>query len=226
MNTDFPRILTLLRKERGISQKQAASELGISQALLSHYEKGIRECGLDFVVRTANFYEVSCDYLLGRSPERTGATLSIQDFPETAGKEPEEQPNLMTNLNKRLIGNSMQIIFDLLQQIDHKRLTAAVSNQMMLSVYLMFRMLYGINPKNDTNLFTVPQNQLQSMTFSKMLQMEGQIIALLENNENKKENRIDREALAISSESLQKEYPLFTSSLLNLIKQTELVLKP
>lgn len=72
MNTDFPRILTLLRKERGISQKQAAAELGISQALLSHYEKGIRECGLDFVVRTADFYGVSCDYLLGRSPERTG----------------------------------------------------------------------------------------------------------------------------------------------------------
>ena len=48
MNADFPRILTLLRKEKGISQKTAASHLGISQALLSHYEKGIRECGLDF----------------------------------------------------------------------------------------------------------------------------------------------------------------------------------
>ena len=46
MNADFPRILTLLRKEKGISQKTAAGDLGISQALLSHYEKGIRECGL------------------------------------------------------------------------------------------------------------------------------------------------------------------------------------
>lgn len=64
-NTDFPRVLTLLRKERNISQKQAAAELGISQALLSHYEKGIRECGLDFLIRCANFYGVSCDYLLG-----------------------------------------------------------------------------------------------------------------------------------------------------------------
>lgn len=226
MNTDFPRILTLLRKERGISQKQAAGELGISQALLSHYEKGIRECGLDFVVRTANFYEVSCDYLLGRSPERTGATLSIQDLPEANEKETDIQANLLTNLNKRLIGNSMQIIFDLLQRIDNKRLTIAASNQLMLSAYLLFRMLYGINPKNDSNLFTVPQNQLQAMAFSKMLEMEAQVIALLENNENKKENRIDRESFAISSESLQSNYPLFTSSLLNLIKQTELVLKP
>ena len=41
MNADFPRILTLLRKEKGISQKQAAQELNVSQALLSHYEKGI-----------------------------------------------------------------------------------------------------------------------------------------------------------------------------------------
>lgn len=65
MNTAFPRILTLLRKERGVSQKQVSTDLQVSQALLSHYEKGIRECGLDFVVRAADYYGVSCDYLLG-----------------------------------------------------------------------------------------------------------------------------------------------------------------
>lgn len=42
MNSHFPRIITLLRKERGLSQKSAAEQLGVSQALLSHYEKGIR----------------------------------------------------------------------------------------------------------------------------------------------------------------------------------------
>ncbi len=41
MNNDFPRIVTLLRKERGLSQKQAALELGISQALLSHYVNAV-----------------------------------------------------------------------------------------------------------------------------------------------------------------------------------------
>ena len=35
MNADFHRILTLLRKEKGVSQKQVAASLGISQALLS-----------------------------------------------------------------------------------------------------------------------------------------------------------------------------------------------
>lgn len=51
VNDAFPRIITLLRKERGLSQKKAAEELQVSQALLSHYEKGIRECGLEFVVK-------------------------------------------------------------------------------------------------------------------------------------------------------------------------------
>ena len=55
---EFNRIIKLLRKERGITQKQAAEDLGVSQALLSHYEKGIRECGLDFVVRVADYYNV------------------------------------------------------------------------------------------------------------------------------------------------------------------------
>ena len=36
----FPRTLSLLRKERGISQRSAAEALHVSQALLSHYENG------------------------------------------------------------------------------------------------------------------------------------------------------------------------------------------
>ncbi|MEG2037688.1 MAG: helix-turn-helix transcriptional regulator, partial [Ruthenibacterium sp.] len=81
MTTDFNRIITLLRKEKGVTQKQAAEELDVSQALLSHYEKGIRECGLDFVVRVADYYNVSCDYLLGRSADRSGLTLSVEEIP-------------------------------------------------------------------------------------------------------------------------------------------------
>ena len=85
MNTDFPRIITLLRKERNISQKQAATDLGVSQALLSHYEKGIRECGLDFLVKTADYYNVSCDYLLGRCAEPMGK--AAKEAPAASGED-------------------------------------------------------------------------------------------------------------------------------------------
>ena len=83
---EFNRIIKLLRKERGITQKQAAEDLGVSQALLSHYEKGIRECGLDFVVRVADYYNVSCDYLLGRSADRTRPSpFRSEDIPSPEG---------------------------------------------------------------------------------------------------------------------------------------------
>ena len=42
MSSDFSRIITLLRKEKGVTQRKAAEDLGVSQALLSPYEKGIR----------------------------------------------------------------------------------------------------------------------------------------------------------------------------------------
>lgn len=62
MVKDFSRTLSLLRQEKKISQRKAAGELGVSQALLSHYENGIREPGLSFVVRAADYYGVSCAY--------------------------------------------------------------------------------------------------------------------------------------------------------------------
>lgn len=72
LEKSFSVTLTELRKEKRLTQKEAAAKLGISQALLSHYEKGIRECSREFLIKAADFYGVSCDYLLGRTAERTG----------------------------------------------------------------------------------------------------------------------------------------------------------
>ena len=99
MNKDFSRIIVFLRKERGISQKQAAADLGVSQALLSHYEKGIRECGLDFLVRAADYYEVSTDYLLGRTVQRSPVTVS--ELPES-DEFSRLKGNMINQINRRL----------------------------------------------------------------------------------------------------------------------------
>lgn len=216
MNNDFPRILTLLRKERGISQKQAASELNISQALLSHYEKGIRECGLDFVVKTANFYNVSCDYLLGRSPERTGATLSVSDIPEDDSFNEELKDNNIT-LNKRIISNSLNIVFDLLNKTKNSVLIKESSDYLMLGVYNIFRILYDINPKNESSLFTVNKHTFSTVSTSKMLDAQAKMIETIQ----KKDNDIDIEQMAISSNIIENDYPNSSSSIFNLIRSTE-----
>lgn len=90
MNCDFPKIISELRKSRGISQKQAAIDLGVSQALLSHYEKGIRECGLDFLIKLSGYYEVSCDELLGVKRPSTEIPKDVLSSLKKIAKETEK----------------------------------------------------------------------------------------------------------------------------------------
>ena len=50
----------------------------MSQALLSHYENGVREPGLDFVRRACDYYKVSADYLLCRTDNPDGAVSIVR----------------------------------------------------------------------------------------------------------------------------------------------------
>lgn len=68
----FAATLSELRRRKGLSQRKAAADLKISQALLSHYENGAREPGLNFVCRVCDYYGVTADYLLGRSENPDG----------------------------------------------------------------------------------------------------------------------------------------------------------
>ncbi|MCH5320653.1 MAG: helix-turn-helix transcriptional regulator [Eubacterium sp.] len=105
----FAQILSQLRKERGISQKKAANDLGISQALLSHYEKGIRECGLDFVIKCSEYYGVTTDYLLGVSESRTGvdmAYISASERPEGSSAQTLAQA---TNILLKMLATSKDV---------------------------------------------------------------------------------------------------------------------
>lgn len=224
MNSDFSRIITLLRKERGISQKKAAEALGVSQALLSHYEKGIRECGLEFVVKAADFYHVSTDYLLGRTPQRTGATLTVDDIPEpdAAGKENVMKGSLLPILNKKLIANSLNIVYSLLQQYENKALTEEISAYLAVSVYKMFRILYSANPKNPQGLFAAPPSLEHGMSSSALCLSEAAAACLASGGDAGDKKGLKKgQAPALSPELLGQRYPLFATSLFHLIQSAE-----
>ena len=101
MATDFSRTLSLLRQEKGVSQRKAAAELGISQALLSHYENGIREPGLAFVTRVCDYYHVSADYLLGRTLSRDGSIIDAGDVYDASGEKGSLRGSIMAILQKK-----------------------------------------------------------------------------------------------------------------------------
>ena len=78
MARGFSETMSALRRDRGLSQRAAASALGISQALLSHYENGAREPGLAFVCRACDYYGVTADYLLGRTDDPVEQSAEVR----------------------------------------------------------------------------------------------------------------------------------------------------
>lgn len=66
----FGELLAKLRKEKGILQKELATYLNVTVATISNYEKGVHSPDYETLVRLADFFDVSTDYLLQRTDYR------------------------------------------------------------------------------------------------------------------------------------------------------------
>ena len=66
---NFQTRLTNIRRSKGFTQKQVADGIGISEVGLQNYENGRRKPAFDVLISLANFYDVSLDYLVGRSDD-------------------------------------------------------------------------------------------------------------------------------------------------------------
>lgn len=56
-----------LRKKKGMSQLRLATELNTTQNTISRYETGEREPGINELIVIADYFNVSVDYLIGRT---------------------------------------------------------------------------------------------------------------------------------------------------------------
>ncbi len=228
LNTDFPRILTLLRKEKGYSQKKVAADLGVSQALLSHYEKGIRECGLDFVARVSDYYGVSCDYLLGRTPQRNGAVIDLKDTAADAGpagkpgKKGKSTAADQLEYNRRILVNSVNIVFAILKKINSESLSAEVTLYLSAAVYKIFRVLYSSNPKNPQGIFSLDFPLFGATLQSCIAMSEAKSRYILSGEGIAGSAGVKKDAIpALTPESLLRDYPQYAPSLFDLIRRTE-----
>ena len=59
-----------LREDRDYTQKKVAEYLGIHPNVYRRYEKGVRSFPVEYIIKLADFYGVSTDYLLGLREER------------------------------------------------------------------------------------------------------------------------------------------------------------
>ncbi len=174
MVDSFPRTLAYLRKDKKISQKEAAASLGISQALLSHYENGLREPGLEFAVKAAAYYGVTTDYLLGITNEKEPAP-TIRD--DSAGA-------------KMIHGDAR---FDAFQRVvaktGNRRLAQLCEELMSLTLYRLFLLLpdngeeklrgeralicEAEEKRREAELFTLFRDKLLSTSLFEMLEEDG-----------------------------------------------------
>ena len=82
MNTFVDR-LKRLRNEAGLSQEQLAERLQLSRPAIGHYETGFRKPDLDTLQCIARFFDVSTDYLLGRTDDPTPPSADLSDVLST-----------------------------------------------------------------------------------------------------------------------------------------------
>ena len=65
----FPERLVKLRKINNITQKQLAENLSLSEVGIQNYESGRRKPAYEVIISLADYFDVSLDYLVGRSDE-------------------------------------------------------------------------------------------------------------------------------------------------------------
>ena len=68
-----------LRIEKGLTQEKLAKKIGINRTTIAKIESGDRDLTLDHIQRMSDFFNVSYDYILGKSNERTN-TIQVIDM--------------------------------------------------------------------------------------------------------------------------------------------------
>lgn len=218
-NNDFSRSLSLLRKEKGVSQRAAAKELGISQALLSHYENGVREPGLAFVRRACDYYRVSADFLLGRALTRDGTTIGAEElYDASAEKDNVMRGSIAATLNKKLVVNSVGVLFDLLGKAGNRNAIQAASDHFSAVIYKLFRHLCRAGGATEDFFSVKPGDFIAGGATADMLYSEADYVGALAELAKEK----GKEAFPpMNNDALKDAFPQAHQSFLQLIHNTD-----
>lgn len=209
MASDFSRTLALLRKEKKISQRTAAGDLSVSQALLSHYENGLREPGLLFVVRAADYYGVSCDYLLGRSLARDGSAVPAERM-DTQGDGARKKSQIV---------EAASLLLELAEQTGSTQLPRELEGYLSISVYKAYRYMHMADPDGVEAVFRTKPDHFDYLcdVGSKLHELRIRTAATGEGGFGLEAENLRRPS--VSPHELSKRYPELSKSLLTVLQQ-------
>ena len=151
-----------------------------------------------------------------------GTTITVEELPEgnsaTGGSV--YRGSVLPTMYKKLIENSLDILYDKLQESRDKQLVVGVSSYLMLAVYKMFRLLYEASPKNVSGMFRVGSARWDRSADAAMSMAEGDLAAALTGEDGTRDS-LEPATLALSTDQLARDYPRHATSLFNLVKNAE-----
>lgn len=215
MNENFSRVLALLRQEKGVSQRKAAGELGISQALLSHYEKGVREPGLEFVVKACDYYHVSADYLLGRTLTRDGAVIEAEELVDAAEAKESLKGSIMAKLQKKLLVNSTSVLFDQLGKTGSREAVTHAGEYLSAALYQLYRLFYRQAGGNDSYFST------DSQTFDMDALSAEMTLSRIRFAKSVQSKELVGKFPAMDAQTLSEEYPGLSQSVAQVLHNVD-----
>lgn len=104
-----------LRLERDLSQEEVGKVIGISGQALGLYENGKRDIPTKNLIKLANFYNVSADYILGKTELRNSIDINEIDLAFSNGI------NALNDTNKMIIKNTMEALLAKQEEDENKQ---------------------------------------------------------------------------------------------------------
>lgn len=166
MVEQFSEIISELRKSRGLSQRKAAGDLEISQALLSHYENGLREPKFEFVIKICEYYGVSADYLLGRTAVPENPAVSRASCYNENG----ERRSIWEKRKTAELFEGLQNVFSEMYESGENDAADYIRRSIELLTYKLLRHMYSLGDGGS-----MPQRSFEALCDSELKLIEARL---------------------------------------------------
>ncbi|WP_123053107.1 helix-turn-helix transcriptional regulator [Clostridium sp. JN-1] len=114
----FNQRMKKLRNEKNVTLEELSKALNTTKSTLSRYENNLRTPNADFINQLANYYNVSTDYLLGNSDDRTLSAQKKDTPVEKISKSLDDDPELSEFWNLLKEREDLKLLFKQTKNMD------------------------------------------------------------------------------------------------------------
>ena len=155
-------------------------------------------------MRAADYYGVSCDYLLGRSMARDGSAVPAERMEGTATETEHSQ---------------IVQAAALLLQVAESQLSHEIESYFAVAIYKVYRYLYMADPAGVDAVFRAPQDRFEYLCDARMKEHELKIRLAANGEEGCGLTQENIRRMPLAPSEIARRYPDLSSALLTVLQQ-------